>query len=138
MKEYDLVVLELKSNEQQLANQMERLKSVNEELEQIQLVINYIMDLVLSSKSLNDISLIVDRIKEKLIFLNKDLSLLTENLPIEAKDALWKILSIVQDFYADKETEKIDIEEEIKRIRMEINEILEVLKITDEKGKRER
>ncbi len=137
MKEYDLVVLELKNSEEQLNNQMEQLKCVNQELEQIQLVINYIMDLVLSSKRLSDISLILDRIKEKLNFSNDDLEFFVENLPNDSKDALWKILSIVQDLYADKETEKIDVEEEIKRIRIEINDILEVLK-TDNERKRER
>ena len=74
----------------------------------------------------------------KISFLNEDLELLTEDLPSNSKDALWKILSIVQDFLAEKESEKVDIEEEIKRIRIEIDEMLEVLKITDEKGKRER
>ena len=138
MKEYDLVVLELKNNEEQLNNQMEKLKVVNHDLERIQFVINAIMNLVLSSENLSDISLVTDRVKDELKFLNEDLELLTEDLPSNSKDALWKILSIVQDFLAEKESEKVDIEEEIKRIRIEIDEMLEVLKITDEKGKRER
>ncbi len=138
MKEYDLVVLELKNSEEQLNNQMEKLKVVNHDLERIQFVINAIMNLVLSSENLSDISLVTDRVKDELKFLNEDLELLTEDLPSNSKDALWKILSIVQDFLAEKESEKVDIEEEIKRIRIEIDEMLEVLKITDEKGKRER
>lgn len=134
MSEYDFVVLELKNSENKLTNEMEKLKQVNHELETIQLVINNIMDLVLSSES-SDINLVIEKIKAELNFLNEDLNILTDALPNKSNDALWKILSIVQDFYADKENEKVDIEEEIRRIRIEINDILTVLK-EENKGKR--
>ncbi len=136
MNENNIIEIELKNNQQNLIFQIRKLHTINDELEKIQNVINRIVDQVLSSEDFSNINLVIDEIKNDLAFLGDDLNLLI-NVPNDTKDALWWLLSVVQDLYADKENDKINIEEEIRRLQNEINAILEVLK-NDNQGKKER
>lgn len=136
MDENNIIEIELKNNQQNLNFQNRKLHTINDELEKIQNVINRIVDQVLSSEGFSNINLVIDEVKKDLAFLGDDLNLLI-NVPNNTKDASWWLLSVVQDLYADKENDKINIEEEIRRLQNEINAILEVLK-NDNQGKKER
>ena len=122
-----IVVFDLKKCESNLDIQMKQLNILNNELEKIQRVINILIKFALSSERINNINFVITEIKKELLFID-NLDSLLDDLPTDSKEALWKILSIIQDVFSDKESEKENIEEEISRLRLELQEIIEVLK----------
>ena len=122
-----IVVFDLKKCESNLDIQMKQLNILNNELEKIQRVINILIKFALSSERINNINFVITEIKKELLFID-NLDGLLDGLPTDSKEALWKILSIIQDVFSDKESEKENIEEEISRLRLELQEIIEVLK----------
>ena len=136
MQEKDIVEMELKICEDKISENMNNLNVINKELQELQLTINYLISLVLNrEKQVVDISLIFDVIKQKLIFMEDEMSSFESKIKENEIKTLWELLRIVQDFYSDKENEKINLEEELKHLRLELQNILDVLK-EDKKGKR--
>ena len=134
MQENDIVKMELKVCEDKINANMEKLTTASYELQELQLVINHLINVILNEKG-KDISIIFDEIKEKLIFMGDELSYFENKIQNSEIKTIWELLRIVQDFYSDKETEKINYEEELKHLKMELENILDVLK-ESEKRKR--
>lgn len=128
----DIIYIELENNEKLLETFTNQSKKINQELEQIQLILDELLDLMLSTKKNINIKELILTIKEKMSFV-ESISIYLDKINVKKTNVLWDVLSVVRDVYAEKEDEKGNLDAEIQRVKKEIEEILDVLK---ENGKR--
>ena len=125
--ENELRYRELDEANDKLEIERYKLSDIDKKLEETKFNTNTVMRLSLSSSPVNDVNLVVEKVKNNLPFLADELSALTVSLPQSPREALWSLLSILQDFCADLESQKTDVLEEIKKLEQEIEQIKAIL-----------